>query len=359
MGIYDGHYMVIESFTSLNEESDSDEDQISSIAQLYQAQYILLYNKFAPFIKWANLRWKNIWPGTDVVIGQFNNPSVGVTPRNNQTSEEVWAYRSIEKTIDDLRGTPVYDMGVGLQGWFDKTGNYGYDLMVGNGTAARPESDMNKWFYGDVYAKFFNKKLVINLYQDYEKINWGVYTKGSNGNWNHDRNMTKLFAAWNTEKLTIGFEGFQNTLMGDVLVNGKDGNSYYRTTKAMDMSFFIRGRILANKQGGNKLGYFARYDNYDPTGNLSSITNDPNLKSFAEATSGTAYYDPTTKEQFVTIGLDYTPLKNVHFMPNLWLNTYTSAINQSEANDALNPNVSGVKGTDVVWRLTFYYVYGK
>lgn len=42
----DGHYMVIESFTSLNEESDSDEDQISSIAQLYQAQYILLYNKY-------------------------------------------------------------------------------------------------------------------------------------------------------------------------------------------------------------------------------------------------------------------------------------------------------------------------
>ena len=31
-------------------------------------------------------------------------------------------------------------------------------------------------------------------------------------------------------------------------------------------------------------------------------------------------YDPTVKEQFVTAGLDFTPAKNVHFMPNIWLN---------------------------------------
>ncbi len=317
---------------------------------------ILMNNKFAPFVKWANLRWKNIWKGTDLVFGQVNNPSVGINGRNQQTSEEVWAYRSIEKTVDDIRGTPVYDFGAELQGWFDSRGNFGYDLMVGNGQAARPENDLYKWFYGDVYAKFFNKRLVIDLYQDYEKLNWGVFTKGLNGPWHHDRNMTKLFAAWNTEKFTVGFEGFTNTLLGDVKVTGKDGNTYYRTTKALDMSLFVRGRILSDHKGNARLGYFARYDNYDPSGDLGSIINNGNTKSYV---ASTAAYDPTTKEQFVVLGFDYTPAKHVHFMPNVELNTYNSTVSQSAANDLLNPAVSGIKGTDVVWRLTFWYVYGK
>ena len=317
---------------------------------------ILLNNKFAPFVKWANLRWKNIWKGTDLVLGQGNTPAIGITGRNSQTSEEVWAYRSLEKTMSDVRGTPVYDMGATLQGWFDETGNYGYDVMVGNGQAARPENDQYKWFYADVYAKFFNKRLVIDLYQDYEKLNWGVYTKGPNGNWYHDRNMTKLFAAWNTEKLTIGFEGFRNTILGDIKVTGIDNNTYYRTSKAIDMSFFIWGRILKNSEGKTKLGYFFRYDNYDPSGDIASVVSDPITRSF---TNVTTYYDPTTKEQYLTAGLDFTPRKNIHFMPNFMLNDYYSTIGLTKADAGMNPGITGIKATDVIWRLTFYYVYGK
>ena len=341
----------------------AENDYQSGVLGQTTAGDILANNKFAPFLKWCNLRWKNIWKGTDLVLGQVNNPAIGITGRNNQTSEEVWAYRSIEKTVSDIRGTPVYDLGAELQGWFDDKGNYGYDVMVGNGQGDRPENDMYKWFYGDVYAKFFDKQLVIDLYQDYERLNWGVYvpgvkagTESPNGAWYHDRNMTKLFAAWTTTKLTIGFEGFRNTIMGDVKMTGKDGNTYYRTTNAMDMSVFIRGRILSKKNGAPKLGFFARYDNYDPSGNLNSIVNDANIKSY---TATTAAYDPTTKEQFVVVGLDYTPVKNVHFMPNLWVNTYTSSLSQNAANTGYNPNITTNKGTDVVWRLTFYYLYGR
>ncbi|MGN6618551.1 MAG: hypothetical protein ACTHJ5_15370, partial [Ilyomonas sp.] len=60
------------------------------------------------------------------------------------------------------------------------------------------------------------------------------------------------------------------------------------------------------------------------------------------------YNDPSTKEQFITVGLDYTPVKNVHFMPNIWYNKY---INQGY--DAKN------NSHDLVYRITFYYVYGK
>ncbi len=317
---------------------------------------LLQNNKLSPFVKFANLRWKNLWRGTDLVIGQQNTPAYGINGRNDQTPEEVWGYRSVERTISDIYGTPCYDMGVSLQGWFDKKGNYGYDLMAGNGQGAKPENDNYKWFYGDVYAKFLNKRLIIDLYQDYECLNWGVYVPGHNGPLYHDRNMTKLFVAYTTNKFTVGFEGFQNTLMGDVKVKGNDGNTYYRTTQAMAATVFVRGRILSDKVGNALLGFFARYDNFDPSGNLSNIVNQPNTASY---TALTPAYDPTTKQQFVLLGFDYTPVKNVHFMPNLWLNTYNSALSQNATNDAYSNLVSGNKGTDAVWRLTFYYVYGK
>jgi hypothetical protein len=318
---------------------------------------LLLNNKFSPYVKLANLRWKELWKGTDLVVGLVNTPAYGINGRNDQTSEEVWGYRSLEKTVSDLRGTPCFDFGAELQGWFDKRGNFGYDLMVGNGQQAKPENDPYKWFYGDVYAKFMDKRIVVDLYQDYEKLNWGVYTKGPNGAWYHDRNMTKLFAAWNTRKLTVGFEGFRNTIMGDIKVTGKDGNTYYRTTNAMATSFFVRGAILSDSKNRTRLGFFARYDNYDPSGDLSGIINDPNTKTFTNLTS---YYDPTTKEQFAIAGLDYMPVKNVHIMPNLWLYTYTSVLSPDAATAPMNiPNITGIKGTDVVWRISFYYIYGK
>ena len=171
--------------------------------------------------------------------------------------------------------------------------------------------------------------------------------------------MTKLFAAWNTKPLTIGFEGFQNTILGDVKVTGHDGNTYYRTSKAMAMSFYVRGRIVSAHPGDHesdpKLNFFARYDNYDPSGNLSNIANDANTKSYSAVTSN---YEPTTKENFFTLGLDYMPFKNVHIMPNVWVNTYTSALDAgNKTYDALNSNVNPSKGTDAVYRLTFYYIF--
>ena len=316
---------------------------------------ILANNKFTPYVKLANLRWRNIFKNSDLVIGQAPTPTFAQGSalkeyaRNTQTSEEVWGYRSIERTITDIRRTSSYDFGGSLQGWFDNKGNFGYDVMVANGTGDKAENDNYKWFYGDVYAKFLNKKLIVDLYQDYTKLNWGVWVKGPNGPRYQDRNMTKLFVAYTAPKLTVGVEAFMNTLMGDVIVTGKDGNTYYRTTKATGVSVFAKGRITKDK-----LGFFARLDNYDPTGNLDAIASNANTKSYTVSTS---QYDPTTKEMFATFGIDYTPIKNVHIMPNVWVNTYKSGLSSTQYGE--NAAGTGVLGTDAVYRLTFYYVYGK
>jgi hypothetical protein len=318
---------------------------------------ILSDSKFAPYVKLANIRWKKFFKGTDLVLGQSATPTFAKNG-SGMASEEVWAYRSIERTITDIRRTGSFDMGAKLEGKY-MNDNIGYVLMMGDGAGAKAAGNSFKWFYGDIWAKFMNKKLIVDLYQDYYRLNWSKTVAGPQGMWYNDRNMTKLFVAYSVPKLTVGVEYFMNTLMGDVAVKGKDGNTYYRTTKATGLSIFTRGKIYKEK-----LGFFARYDNYDPTGNLSNIVNDANTKSYTVTTS---QYDPTTKEQFVTFGLDYTPIKNVHIMPNIWMNTYKSGLDATATQtttgglpySGMNGGINNTNGTDLVYRLTFYYIYGK
>src|ERR1051326_445576 len=54
-------------------------------------------SKRAFYIKAANVKWKNIFPRADLVVGQQ------ATPTFTTMSEKIWGYRSIEKTITDMR----------------------------------------------------------------------------------------------------------------------------------------------------------------------------------------------------------------------------------------------------------------
>ena len=164
-----------------------------------QSGDLITNNKLAFFIKLANIRWKNIWKGTDLIVGEQATPSFPLL------SERIWSYRSVERTIADIRRTPSYDLGVGLQGVFDpKTKNFGYDILVANGTGDKPAGSSFKWFYGDVYHYFFDKKIVVDLYADYQRLNWQP-------SWHHDRQMLKGFIAYTTPALTIGVEGYINS----------------------------------------------------------------------------------------------------------------------------------------------------
>jgi len=283
-------------------------------------------SKLAFYVKLANLRIKDVWKGTDLVLGQVS--TVGFT----MSSEPIWGYRSIEKTILDNRGTPSYDLGAALQGKFDpKTGNFGYDVMVANGTGAKPEGDNYKWFSGDIWGRFLDKKLYVNLYMDY---NGSVPISGMM----QSRNMIKGFVAYTVPKFTLGVEAYSNTLKnGDQATEITTGNVDFLTVQAKGISIFTHGTIVKDK-----LNFFARYDALNPDNKIdNSIYN-----KYVQTTSG--YTDPSTKENFITAGLDYTPIKNVHFMPNIWTDTYK--------NQGFTPKYTG---TDFVYRLTFYFVFGK
>ena len=282
--------------------------------------------KLAFYIKLANLRIKDLWKGTDLILGQVG------TPGFSMSSEPTWGYRSIEKTIIDIRGTPSYDMGASLQGKFDpKTGNFGYDLMVGNGTGAKPEGDNFKWLYGDIWGKFLNKKLLVNFYTDYEGLSPVAGMK-------HSRSMIKGFVAYTVPTFTVGVEAYSNHLKNDDQATEiSSGNVDVLSVNATGLSVFARGALVKDK-----LNFFARTDFFNPDNKIDNNK----YNKYVGNTSG--YNDPSTKENFITAGLDYTPMKNIHFMPNLWLNHYK---NQGFA--------TKYNTSDVVYRLTFYFVFGK
>jgi hypothetical protein len=292
-------------------------------------------NKLTFYIKLANIRWKNIWKGTDLVVGQIATPAFPLL------SERIWAYRSIEKTISDIRRTPSYDMGAALQGKFDAKGNFGYNLMVGNGSSAKPEADNFKWFYGDVFGMFMDKKLVIDLYADYERLNWTPTL-------HHSRQMIKGYIAYNTPGLTIGVEGFVNNLKNDVTATKIGGGTDLLSAKAVGVSYYIHGNIVPNK-----LRFFARYDMFNPNNKVDNnvyskyVQTTGNYSDNSYSGGVTATGDMTYKQGFITAGLDFTPAKNVHFMPNIWYNHYATQLSKANGD------------YDLVYRMTFYFTFGK
>ncbi|OIR06979.1 hypothetical protein GALL_108860 [mine drainage metagenome] len=307
--------------------------------------------KLSFYIKLANIRWKNIWKGTDFIFGQVSTPTFPLL------SEKIWNYRSIERTIADIRRTPSYDLGGALQGTFDpETKNFGYNVMMGNGSSAKPEGDNFKWFYGDVYAYLFNKKVVIDAYADYQRLHWTP-------TWHHSRQMLKGYIAYNSaatakkgmdpgKGFTVGLEFFVNNLKNDLVGTKIAGGNDTLSNAATGVSFYVHGDLVPNK-----LRFFARYDAYNPNKKIDNNTyskysgNTGNYNDNTYFSGGnTSTGDQTYKQQFITVGLDYTPAKNVHLMPNIWYNSYASQL--SNANVAANNH-------DLVYRLTFYYVFGK
>ncbi len=259
--------------------------------------------KLTFYIKNASVRWKEIWKGTDVIIGLTPTPAFALL------EDGVWNYRSVERT--------------------------GYNLMVGNGSGARPEADKFKHFYANVFGKFFEKRLLVALFADYERLNWQP-------GFHHARNMLKAFVGYQTPTFTAGVEAFSNHSSEDVIGTHPTNTGSVADTLAADaigISTFVRGALVKNK-----LGYFLRYDHYNPDTKYD--------ESYYENYTGlSSTYEPNNKENFVVAGLDYTPIANVHLMPNVWYNSYKS-------------ERTGIKGAarhdyDLVYRVTFYFVFGR
>jgi len=271
------------------------------------------------YIKYANVQWSNIFKGTDLVIGRMK------TPTFSTVTDKVWGYRSVEKTIADMHGSPSSDLGVALWGQFEEEGCWGYSLMIGNGSGVGIIDDRFKKFYGEVYARLLDKRLIFDLYADYERLNWDP-------GYHQSVAMFKAFAAYETPGFTIGVEAYRQHLQNGIY--RRQGANVEDTLDVDNygISAFVRGKFPIEH-----LGYFARVDHLIPVAADRYPSKD--LSSLV------AEYDPAYQSRFITAGLDYEPVHNVHLMPNVWYCKYADRVGNRRDD------------YDLVYRLTFFYEF--
>jgi len=295
-------------------------------------------NKFTPYVKFANIRWHDfLFKGNDFVFG------LQPTPAFPYITENLFTYsRPIERTITDIRRTPSFDFGAGLQGRFnseDKSVVYGYDFLVANGSSAKPQVlnvPVYKWFYGDAFVGLLNRRLIIDFYADYNRSNWTA-----TAHQHAARQMNKLAIVWVDKKFRIGAEGYINSLTQSEVgtrVGGKD--TLDGTAKGL--SLYAHVNII-----GTKLTVFGRYDFYNPNSKYDNTTYSKYAALYGVSTS----YEPNNKEGFLSAGFDYSPVNNVHIMPNIWYNRYSG--------QQANLVGAAAHDYDLVYRMTFYFTFGK
>jgi hypothetical protein len=171
--------------------------------------------------------------------------------------------------------------------------------MVGNGNAQKPENNNDKKYYAMVNGKPL-QKIFVEASMDYEP---NAQDK--------DRTTWKAFISYIEPSLMIGAEILeqvqknQDTLLNDYAAFGVSLFSWYQISE----HWKVYGRI----------------DYYDP--NRFSLN--------------AGFY-----EYFISIGLDYMPINNIHFIPNIWINTFTDKSSAGRTKEA-----------DVVPRMTFFFVF--
>lgn len=276
--------------------------EFSAQVTLESTEKTSIGGKYGIAVKTAYLEWKNLIPQSSIFFGMSSTPTWDL-------SERVWNYRSIEKNIIDFRGLgSSVDLGASVKGTFDKKNNYGYFVMIANGTGQKFENNKYKKYYGSLFAKPV-KGLTVEGYTDFEP-NAG------------DKNKITLkgFAGYQDGIFSIGVETFQQTQKHaafdslDVVPVGVSAFAWVSLIKK-----------TTHPENRQVLNAFARFDYFDPD---------------------TKTDDSGFRENFIIVGLDYMPVKDVHIMPNVWVTSYSDKSPAKLKKDA-----------NVVARLTFNYIY--
>jgi len=273
-----------------------------------QGTDVLTSGKIGVFVKDAYLRWKNIFNGSDLIFGIQPPPTYDV-------SEGSWGYRTLEKTIMDLRG--VYgsrDIGLSLKGKLVESGMFNYWVMVGKNAGNTPatSSKFNR-YSAQLHVKPFTG-MQATLYFDYldaadkaDPFNKGSFVGNA-------MSTVALFVGYaQPNSFNVGLEAFrQSTANGYTAPSATSLSTLTKTGYSAWGSVNISSDIVA----------VLRYDNYDPNANGESIGDLRN---------------------YLIGGVAFKLNKNVSITPNMLYETYEAPSNGSAPDASLTA------------RVTFYY----
>jgi hypothetical protein len=275
-----------------------------------QGTDVLTSGKIGVLVKDAYLKWKNIFKASDLTFGIQPPPTYDV-------SEAAWGYRSLEKTIMDVRG--IYgsrDVGLSLKGKLVESGMFHYWVMVGKNAGNTPATTSK---YNRYSAQLHIKPvtgLQATLYFDYldaaDKTN--PFNKGSFvGN---ASTLLSLFVGYSQpNSFNVGLEAFsQSTDNGYTAPAATSLSSLTKTGFSGWASVNLMSDLTA----------VVRYDNYDPNTNSAAVGDVRN---------------------YIIGGLSWKVNKNVSIIPNVLYETYEA------------PSGGSAPDASVTARLTFYYIF--
>lgn len=259
----------------------------------------------------AFLKWKEIFQGSDLVFGLQPTSAFDV-------SEGIWGYRSLEKTIMDLRGiVPSRDLGVALRGRLDDNGTFNYWVMFGNGSSNKPESDKYKRYSLMLHLKP-SQNLQVTLYGDCADAGNRANpysTSTPKASVMNGALTSAVFVGYTqSDAFNIGAEGFLQSTM-----NGLNDVIARRLKNAVAIGFSIFGSVSLTTD----VAFVGRYDFFDPN-SIGSSQGD-------------------SRNYFIG-SVAWKPDKNVWLMPNILVETYE----RLPTGHKLKPSITG--------RLTLNYV---
>ncbi|HSW53662.1 MAG TPA: hypothetical protein VLH59_01115 [Ignavibacteriaceae bacterium] len=265
---------------------------------------------FTAFIKDAYLNWKNIFEGSNFIFGIQPPPTYTV-------SEDFWNYRSLERTIMDLRRiASSRDFGASLKGKLNSSGSIKYWLMYGNGSTFESEGDKFKRAYAHIELQPVDA-FKLTLYSDYRFKPKKEYTQVEQS-YNNDALTSAIFLGYqNNDNFRIGAESFLQVTYNDI-IQTEETDYLIQNRNALGVSLF--GWYKFN----DLLVGIGRYDYYDP--NMSED------------------YKGDSRNYFI-LGLSFILHELVSITPNILLETYETPANGI----AIDPSLTG--------RITFYYQF--
>lgn len=245
--------------------------------------------EYSTAIKDAYLNWENVTKGGSIIIGLQGTPDINM-------AEDIFGYRSLEKTIQDLHGiSNSRDLGVSFN---QKLSNdFAVGVLLGNNSDNFVPTNRYKSGY-----LFFQ----INLVKELTILVDGQYAGAPE---QKNTSTGDVIVNYLRSDFSIGVQGFLNSVQH----GGPNGSTLSRN------GISVNGWVSLVE----KVRLVARYDYFTP------ITD-------------AAYRNTTiafSTQNFLMGAIDYAVRKNVHIMPNV---------------EYLSYELSGSK-SDVTARATFYF----
>ena len=298
---------------------DDISSQFTSRFRVEADQSVLVNNKIETFVKDAYLKWKNVFEGSDMIFGIQPTTAFDI-------SETWWAYRSLEKTIMDVRGIiPSRDFGLALRGKVTGDGMFNYWAMIANGDGNSPVGSKFRRYSLNLQVKTDQFQATLNGdYRAQPAINDPTSTSKPEATFSNDIFTGSVFLGYKEAgSYSFGAEAFWQTMF-HAITDSSVTTTPRPLTGRNAMGFSVFGSV--NLQ--NDLLLVGRYDYFDPNSN--------------------SYFKGDSRN-YIIAGLDWKANKNVSIMPNVQIETYESVPLPGGTTLSINSSVTG--------RVTVYYIF--